>query len=85
MGGRSQGIKRCARPGGAKMISITDAYIIVDGQDEMWLESLAPSRRKAWQRLGNVCAVPKAELIERGFKSVRVTLRTEEYKRERKR
>jgi hypothetical protein len=63
------------------MISETHAYVIVDEWDTIWLETLASNRRRAWGKMAVVCLIPKPDLVKRGFKCVRVEIKTEDHKR----
>ena len=60
------------------MTSARSAYVIVDENDEIWLETIASSRQKSWAAMAKVCQVPKLELVKCGFKYVAAEIQTSE-------
>ena len=68
------------------MVSITHAYVIVDGNDDILLSTMASNKSAAWQGFmerANYRVIYKnvADAKRCGFKCVRVNIRTEEYRR----
>lgn len=63
------------------MFATDSGYVIVDDFDNIWPETLASNRHRCWLKMGEVCGLSKAALLKRGFKCVRVSLRTEDFKR----
>jgi hypothetical protein len=62
------------------MISSSDGYVIVDSADLILIYTLSSSRKKAWAALA-VSEKMRKHWKSVGFKCVRATIQTEEYKR----
>ena len=62
------------------MISCSTGYVIVDSQDVVLIYTLSSSRQKAWAALA-VSEKMRTHWKRVGFKCVRASIRTEEYKR----
>ena len=66
------------------MISITGGYVIVDGKDDILLGTLATNRRDSWKLLVDnlrLFGINRRGLMIRGYKCVRVEVRTAKYER----
>jgi hypothetical protein len=66
------------------MTSTAKGYVVVDGKDDILLGTFAFNRRDSWKQLTDslrLFGVNRRGLMVRGYKCVRVELRTEDYQR----